>query len=46
MNKTNCRTAEELEKTIKDEWNPINIVHIQNIINSMPKRVQAVIDQR
>ena len=37
------KNLKELEKMLQEEWKKISVLDIQNLINSMPRRVAAVI---
>ena len=37
------KNLQELEKMLQEKWKKICVLDIQNLINSMPRRVAAVI---
>ena len=39
-----ARNREELISIIKEEWAKIDVEFLENLVESMPTRVQAVID--
>ena len=43
LKEKNPKNLQELEKMLQEKWKKICVIDIQNLINSMPRRVAAVI---
>ncbi len=46
IKKRENKTTDEFKKSIIECWNEIEQEHINNIINSMPKRLKKAIDNK